>query len=38
MPEVELYTNDGLIQLQQVKARWVWANEQYIFWHSAGQA
>ena len=24
-----LYTNDGLIQLQQVKAGWVWANGKY---------
>ena len=25
----DLYTNDGLIQLQQVKAGWVWANSKY---------
>ena len=25
----DLYANDGLIQLQQVQAGWVWANERY---------
>ena len=25
----DLYTNDGLVQLQQVKAGWVWANGQF---------